>query len=350
MSLAAANEPASGVIAPRALVVQSGFAGDVVLATCLFAPLKQAGFEVFPLVTPAAFPLLRHHPDVARVVVDDKRNAHRGWRGLLEVAAAVRRIGFGLALAPHRSHRTSLLLWLAGIPRRIGFASAPLPFLLTERVEVAPGDHQIIRNFGLLAAAGIPPGTPRLTLRMSEAARMQAQALLGHRARPLIGIAPGSAWATKRWPAERFAAVVAALAAAQPRASFVVLGEQEDRVAAAVIGAAAAGVVDLTGRTSIEVWAAAIQRLDLLISNDSAPVHVAGAYRVPTVAIFLATHPDFGFGPLVQPYRIAQASLQCRPCAPHGGARCPLGHFNCAHHLTPAAVAGAALELLAAQA
>ncbi|HLH75872.1 MAG TPA: glycosyltransferase family 9 protein [Candidatus Binataceae bacterium] len=342
----AANEPTRAAIAPRALVVQSGFIGDVVLAACLFAPLRQAGFEVFPLVKPAALPLLRHHPDVARVVVDDKRGAHRGWRGLLEVAAGLRRMGFALALAPHRSHRTSLLLWLAGISSRIGFASAPLSFLLTQRVEVAPSDHQIIRNLSLLAAAGIEPGPPRLSLRMSEAARAQAQSLIGDRARPLIGIAPGSAWPTKRWPAEGFAAVVAALAAAYPRAGFVVLGEQADREAAATIGAAAAQVVDLTGRTSLEVWAGLIERLDLLISNDSAPVHVAAAYGVPTVAIFLATHPSFGFGPLLQPYRIAQASLNCRPCTPHGGARCPLGHFNCAHHLTPIAVASAALELL----
>jgi heptosyltransferase-2 len=346
MSLAA-NEPTRATIAPRVLVVQSGFVGDVVLAACLFAPLTQAGFEIYPLVRPAALPLLRHHPDVSCVLVDDKRNVHRGWRGLLEVAAALRRVGFALALAPHRSHRTSLLLWLAGIPRRIGFASSPLPFLLTERVEVAAGEHQINRNLGLLAAAGIEPGAPRLSLRMSEDARAQAQVLIGERTRPLIGIAPGSVWQTKRWPAESFKAVVTALAAAYPQATFVVLGEQADREAAATISAASAQVVDLTGRTSIEVWAATIERLDLLISNDSAPVHVAGAYRVPTVAIFLATHPSFGFGPLLQPYRIAQVSLGCRPCAPHGGARCPLGHFNCAHHLTPATVASAALELLA---
>lgn len=346
----AAEHPDSGfgVIRPRALVVQTGFLGDAVLASALLTPLERAGYEVHALVTPAARPLLLHHPALAGVLVDDKRYANRGLHGLVDMAAGLRRMGFALAISPHRAHRTSMLLWIAGIPRRIGFASSPFPFLLTEQVTASGGGHQLERNHRLLGAAGVKAEAPRMSLRMGEEAQRAAAATLQGLSRPLIGVAPGSAWATKRWPPEQFSAALKIMTSAWPEATTVLLGAPAEREAAAHIVAQHQGrILNLVGRTSLDVMCALIERLDLLIANDSAPVHIAGAYRIPTVAIFLATHPRFGFGPFVQPYRIAQREMACRPCSPHGGARCPLGHFNCARKLDPAIVARYALELLA---
>jgi heptosyltransferase II len=344
-------EIASTGVRPRALVVQTGFIGDAVLATALFAPLEQAGYEVYALVTPASLPLMRNHPALAGAIADDKRDSRRGLRGMMETAAVLRRMGFGLALSPHRSHRTSLMLWVAGIPRRVGFASSPLPFLLTDRVGVEPGQHQLDRNRRLLRAAGISSQSPRMSLRMSLAAQEQAREMLTGLGRPLIGVAPGSAWATKRWPPEKYAATLRGLTTGHPGAGVVLLGGPQEREAAARIVSDCGGPLrDLAGRTSLEVLCAVIESLDLLICNDSAPVHMAGAYGIPTLVIFLATHPRFGYGPFTQPYRIAQASLPCRPCSPHGQASCPLGHFDCARKIDPVAVADLANELLDAPA
>lgn len=346
--LADSPDAGIGAIRPRALVVQTGFLGDVALASALLSPLEQAGYEVYALVTPAAQAMVSDHPALAGVLVDDKRHANRGLRGLVEMASALRRMGFALAISPHRSHRTSMLLWMAGIPRRVGFASSPLPFLLTEQVTVTAGGHQLERNHRLLAAAGIPAGPPRMSLRMGEETQREAQGMLRGLSRPLIGVAPGSAWATKRWPPEQFAAALRSVSQARPDATAVILGAPAEREAAAQIMANYQGrTLNLVGSTRLDLMCALIEKLDLLISNDSAPVHIAGAYRIPTVAIFLATHPRFGFGPFLQPYRIAQREMACRPCSPHGGARCPLGHFNCARKLDPVAVAEYALELLA---
>jgi len=332
----------------RALVVQTGFVGDVVLATALFAPLRSAGYEVHALVRPSALPLVRHHPLLAGVLTDDKRHRRKGVRGLLETALELRRHHFGLAISPHRSHRTAMLLRLAGIPRRVGFESSPLSFLFTDTVAVAAGDHQIERNLKLLGAVGIDAGLKAISLTMSPAAREKARATLERAARPLIGVAPGSVWATKRWPPEKFAAAMRLIAQGQDRSGFVLLGDRDERDLAAAIAAGYGGpLLDLSGETSLELLGAIIERLDLLICNDSAPIHIAGAYGVPTVAVFLATHPRFGFGPFAQRYRIAQAELACRPCSPHGTPRCPLGHFNCAHLLAPEIVASYARELLA---
>jgi len=343
------QEPDAGnsAIRPRALVLQTGFVGDAVIASALFAPLYEAGYETYAMVTPACLPLICNHPALAGVIADDKRQSRRGLRGLMDMAAMLRHLGFALALSPHRSHRTSLLLWMAGIPRRIGFASSPLPFLYTQRVVVEPGEHQLQRNRRLLAAAGIQSPSFAMSLCMRTQAQAQAHEMLRGLGRPLIGVAPGSAWATKRWPPEKYAATLQRLAADYPAAGIVLLGGPQEREAAARIAAICRRPLrDLSGKTSLEQLCAVIQCLDLLICNDSAPVHIAGAYGVATLVIFLATHPRFGFGPVAQPFRIAQVDLPCRPCSPHGGARCPLSHFDCARSLEPATVADLARELL----
>ncbi len=240
-----------------------------------------------------------------------------------------------------------MMLRLAGIPRRVGFESSPLSFLFTDTAATADGDHQIERNLRLLRPVGIDPGPPAIGLTMSPAARETARAMLEPVPRPLIGVAPGSVWATKRWLPEKFAAAMRLIAPGQDCPGFVLLGDLGEReIAAAITSGYGGPVLDLSGETSLELLCAIVERLDLLICNDSAPIHIAGAYRVPTVAIFLAIHPRFGFGPFWQPHRIAQAELTCRPCSPHGAPRCPLVHFNCAHLLNPAIVADYARELL----
>ena len=118
-------------IHPRLLVAQTGFLGDTVLTTPLLSALRRtlAPASVSVLTTPQAAPLLAHHPDVDAVVVDAKRTRGRGSGGLLHTARRIRRRGFDLAVAPHKSLRTALVLALAGIPCRVGFRQSPGWFL-----------------------------------------------------------------------------------------------------------------------------------------------------------------------------------------------------------------------------
>ncbi len=347
----------SGTLSPtvsggkgRALIAQTGFLGDVVLATALIEPLADAGYDVYVLVRPEHAPLLRSDPIVRGVITDDKRAGRRGLSGVLKTARELRAYKFAAVLSPHRSHRTAATLALARIPRRVGFASSPLPWLFSERVDAGAVSHQIERNLCLLQPLGIQRAGAEMRLAMPVEATRAAAEHLSPGARPLVGVAAGSAWPTKRWPAEKFAQTLRELGR---RAEFtaVFLGTGGDRAGAAKIASLWGGPqVNLAGRTDLPALCAVIERLDLLIANDSAPVHIAGAYRVPTVAVFLATHPAFGFGPLSQPFRIAQVEgLACRPCSAHGGRRCPLGHFECAVRLAPETVAEAAAALLSEQ-
>ena len=115
--------------------------------------------------------------------------------------------------------------------------------------------------------------------------------------RPLLALAPGARWPTKRWPVERFAAVAEALALAQG-AGVVILGGAEDAaLAAALCQRLSVPVLDSTGQLSLMHTAALLQRCRLLLSNDSGLMHLATALQVPVVAIFGPTVQEFGFYP-----------------------------------------------------
>ncbi len=163
---------------------------------------------------------------------------------------------------------------------------------------------------------------------------------------PLVAVAPGSVWATKRWPF--YPELAGALAG---DAVIVVVGGPGDgELARAVVAACPAGrAVDATGRLSLLASAALVGRAALLVTNDSAPQHLASAMGTRTLAIFGPTVPAFGFGPLAPGSETAGvAGLACRPCDRHGPPACPLGHWRCMRDQAPALIVRRARELLAA--
>jgi len=341
------------VAAERILVVQSGFLGDVVLTTPLIAGLRRRvpTAEITMLVTPAARPLVAHHPGLDSVVVDDKRGDGRGVGGLWRLAAALRRQRFTVALAAHKSVRTALALRAAGIPRRVGFASAPGARLYTERVPRPVARHDRDRLLELLRPFGghdDEPCAPWVAL--DAVTRAQAELALAPAlatGRPLAAICPGAAWRTKRWPAEAYGALVRDL----ERGGFtcVLLGAPDERGITAQVHAAAEGRgLDLAGTTDMGVTAAVLARAAVVVTNDSAPMHVASALGVPQVAIFCATVPAQGYGPLGTRAVVVEKDLACRPCGRHGGDRCPRGTDDCMMLVEVVEVRAAVERVLAA--
>jgi lipopolysaccharide heptosyltransferase II len=337
---------------PALLVAQTSFLGDVVLTTPLLAGLRRAVSprRLAVLVRPEAAPLLTGHPDVDEVLVDDKRGRDRGLVGLVRTARRLRRERFEVAVSPHRSLRTALVLAGARIPRRVGFRESRGALLYHERVPRDRRRHDVERNLGLLEPFGGSASGPfALRLPVAPDAAARAAALLPSGHGPLVGVAPGSVWATKRWTLEGFAAAVAALGAEGARC--VVLGAPEDVPLAEAIRARSGGrAVVLAGRTDLATLVAVIDRLSLLIANDSAPMHIACARGVPVVAVFCATTPALGYGPWGPRTAVVEADLACRPCGRHGGRRCPRGTEDCMRLVSPAAVLAAARSVLAADA
>jgi len=162
---------------------------------------------------------------------------------------------------------------------------------------------------------------------------------------PLLAVAPGAHWSTKRWPVERFAMVAQELAQTQ-EAAVVVLGSGEDaRLAQELCQRLSVPVLNSTGKLSLMHTAALLQRCHLLLSNDSGLMHMATALRVPVVAIFGPTVQEFGFYPFKACAQVVSAELTCRPCSTKGSRRCPRGHHHCMQQVTVAQVGAAAHQM-----
>ncbi|MEW6270623.1 MAG: lipopolysaccharide heptosyltransferase II [Thermodesulfobacteriota bacterium] len=341
------------------LLAQTSFLGDVVLTTPLWRALRDAfpEAEIWWLTRPDAAPLVAPLAGRDRVLVFDKRGADGGLSGLRAVAARLRALRFDAAIAVQRSLRTAATLALAAIPERVGFAGAPGSPLYQHRVPQR-GAHARDRLLALAEPFGVRPvPAPLPALEIDPAAasavatRLQAAGVAdGER---LLVIAPGSAWETKRWPAERFAEAACALVP-QDLHRVVVVGTSADGTHAASIAAAlgrsspgAPATLDLTGRTSTAELVATLARAALVLANDSAPAHVAAALRRPVVVPFGPTVPAQGFAPLGPSVRIVERELSCRPCSRHGDRFCPIGTHECLAELPADAAVVAARALLA---
>jgi len=337
----------------RFVIAQTSFLGDVVLSTPVFAVLRRRypAAHITVLVRPDVAAILEGHPHVDAVLTDDKRGRDGGvgsWR----VVRTLRAGRFDVAVALHKSFRTAWVLAAAGIGRRIGFRQSPGWFLYHRRVNRNPAQHDVERNLSILAGLGMDPeeSPVRPYLACHPDAVHRFHTALGQRgvdpARPLVGLAPGSAWATKRWTVDGYAMLLDALQR-DLGATAVLLGAPGDAAYAAEVQRTAGGAgVNLVGRTDLGMLVAAIDQCVVLVANDSAPVHIAVARDTPVVAIFGPTVPRQGFGPYTDRARVVERDLPCRPCGRHGGARCPLGTHACMRDITVADVHRAVEEVL----
>jgi heptosyltransferase II len=302
------------------------------------------------VTTPAGAALLANHPAVRRVVPYDKRGADAGIGGLLRVAASIGPEEAGsVAYLAQGSVRSAVLALRAGYRERIGFSTSAGRWLYSRRLTYQPAQHHAERLLRLARGdeAVIAPLELTPSLFPSTADQAAVDELLvsnGARDERLIALAPGSIWATKRWPG--FPALARSLAT---HGRIVVIGGAADRDLARDISTEASGAIDATGQLSLLGSAELIRRAALLVTNDSLPQHLASAMGTPTLTIFGPTVPAFGFGPLA-PHSVAvgHESLPCRPCHPHGPPVCPLGHHLCMRDLAEPAVLARALRALAA--
>jgi heptosyltransferase II len=320
------------------LVIQTAFLGDVVLTTPLLSAVAADSGPVDVVTTPVAAPLLENHPAVRQVIAYDKRGSDRGWSGLRKLARRLQAEQYRRAYLPHRSLRSAALGVLARIPSRIGF-SGRWSFLYTEARPKPVLGHESDR---LLALANKPPGLYPPHLRPTAADEQAVARLIDG---PFVAMAPGSIWGSKRWG--YYAELARQLAV---RAPVVVVGGQDDvglgEEIVQAVGPMGGRAVNACVKLSLRQSAALIGRAALLVTNDSAPLHLATAMGTPIVALFGPTVTEFGFGPLrAGDVALGIDGLQCRPCSPHGPPRCPLGHHRCMREITVAAVLAAIEEI-----
>ncbi|MFO1061025.1 MAG: lipopolysaccharide heptosyltransferase II [Dongiaceae bacterium] len=334
----------------RILLIKLSSVGDVVHAVPVLAGLRRRfpAAQIDWLVRPDCADLVRCHPALSHALPFPRHASDLRTHGarLLDSLRAVRQGRYDLVVDLHGQFRTGLYALASGAPVRLGFAGwregAGLAY--THRIaEPTRERHAIERYLWFGERLGFPPGPPELTLSLPPEADAAASALLarhGLAGRPLAVLTPGTVWQTKRWTAEGFAAVARHLAG---RGLAVLLaGSAQDRPRAAAVAALCPeSVTDLTGKTSVGLLAALIERARLCVTNDSGPMHIAVALGTPVVSVFGPTSP-VRTGPWGHPEAVVRSGIACSPCYIRTLRRCPNGH-RCLAEL-PAAPVLAAID------
>ncbi len=323
------------------LIIQTAFLGDAVLTTPLLDVLK----EKFPksrlvvLCTPEVQDIFSSSKASPEIILLDKRGKERSWLAKWKLIQQIKARHIALAIIPHRSVTSALIAFLAGIPRRVGFSASQGRFLLTDIVPFRWGVHDVERNLALLNVFGVelasrdlwikaePEIVQKITARLAESQIAPMDTL--------IGIHAGSVWATKRWLPEGFAAVADRLIGELKAKVVFVGGAKDEGLMREILSAMKQKPLNWIGKTNLKELIAVISRCQAFLTNDSGPMHLAVAARVPTVALFGPTTKELGFFPYGTGHIVLEKDLSCRPCSLHGANRCPLGHFHCMKDITP---------------
>jgi heptosyltransferase-2 len=336
------------------LVLQTSFLGDTVLTLPLLAEIRRR----FPrarltfFCSPQGQALAASCRDIDETIVDDKRGEHRGLTGLWRQALRLRKEAFTVALTPHKSLRSALIVYLAHIPCRVGFRQSKGWYLFNRLVNRPADRHDVERNLSLLGAFGIAVEDCERHFDMPGNRDAQPTAvpdlwsLKKGAQRLLIGVNPGSVWATKRWQAEGFAEVIGLLKARLECEVVIFGGPEDEKLAARIREASGTNCLNYAGKFTLDNLPQAVGACDVFITNDSGPMHIAVARQVPTVALFCATTPSLGFYPYSSNAVVLQKELSCRPCSSHGGRRCPLGSEDCSRLIRAEHVMRAVEQLL----
>jgi ADP-heptose:LPS heptosyltransferase len=234
-------------------------------------------------------------------------------------------------------------LLLLGARHTAGFVREDMPSgRLDASIPLQQQGHEVERMLALAVHLGASRQGLHTEFPLTAADRASAQALVGDLTPPLIGLHPAARDQTRRWMPERFAQAAADLQG-EFGGTLVLVGETEDAALCERIGEMAGGPYrNLAGKTRLAVLGAVVERLDLLVTNDSGPAHMAYALGTPSVTVFGGADPA-RYGPPVEgPHRVAVHAVDCRPC---GYAVCPIG-LNCLDGVSAAEVSAAGRELL----
>lgn len=322
----------------KVLVRGPNWLGDAVMCEPALRGLKRVwpGAQLFLLLKPAVAQLFQAHPEVDRLVVYEDRGRHAGLTGKWTLAGDLRRERFDVAVLFQNAFEAAFITFLAGIPRRYGYATDGRSLLLTE--PVAPPDpgtlvHQVHYYWNLLKPLGLSgePSRPELRVTPEEEQSMAArlmQAGIGAQD-PVIGVNPGSTYGgAKRWLPERFTQVAERLARkmeeshGKPPAVLILGAKGEEALGRSIAAGLTGRSMVLSGATTIRELMAAVKRCAVLVTNDTGPMHVGSAFGVPIVAVFgptdWRTTSPYGAG-----HALIRHPVECAPCLLR---ECPIDH------------------------
>jgi ADP-heptose:LPS heptosyltransferase len=201
--------------------------------------------------------------------------------------------------------------------------------------------HEVERQLDLVSTVGARTADTALSFRVPAKARGRIETLLMELPAPLVVVHPGATAASRRYPPEQYAAAVDLLIDEAQCTAIFTGDATEAPLVEGIVARMRHPARSLAGKLVLSELGALIERADLLISNNTAPAHIAAALGTPVVDLYALTNPQHT--PWRVPSRVLFHDVPCRNCYK---SICPLGHHDCLRGVAPERVAQAARDLL----
>lgn len=333
----------------KILIIKISSLGDIIHAfpavTLIVETVKDARIDW--LVNATYVPLLKYHKDIESIISFPRRelaSLRTFPSACRKLFHEIRRERYDIVIDMQGLLKSVLCARCARSGKVVGFEK-PRECLSTlfydEVVSVSSKTHALERNIQLVSQIfNTPFRVPNLVLPKLEEFDCKAGALLKQSGISeddiCIGIAPGARWKTKCWPPAFYAAILKMLAFSFPDLKFLLLGDIFDlNSSKAIIGKnASPAIIQLAGKSGMGELVELIRRCCCLICNDSGPMHIAAALKVPVFAMFGPTDPQ-KTGPFGEGHSVFQAELECIKCLRK---YCPQNNYLCHESIDPALV------------
>lgn len=328
----------------KILIIQTAFAGDAILTLPMIQVLKRLYFEseIHVICIPSTEEIFSASAYVKEVKVLDKRNKHKSLISLYNFAKNIRKEKYTRIYSPHRSFRTALLVMFVGIRETYGFSTGSFKHVYKHVIKYNPDHHEVQRNLDLIGykyAENEWRIFPELDI--SPDIKNQIDNYIKNIGLDdkFICIAPGSVWNTKIYPVEYFEEIIKHVVNNSPYNVLLIGGKKDEILCANIISKFPEKVYSAAGKFRIVESIEILKRSKLLITNDSAPTHMAMCANIPAITIYCSTTADIGFYPYNNGSSIlSYDDLFCKPCGIHGYIKCPINTFNCGYNLKPDSV------------
>ncbi len=339
---------------PKNVIVRMpNWLGDLVMATPLLEDLRHH----FPTIKLTAMcqsnvaGLLQHNPHIDEILSFKRPSGWLGRQAQQDIISPLRRGKYDLGILTTNSFSSAWWFWRGHVDDRIGFAGNWRSFLLSQAIPFpkrVESQHLVKTYKALLAPLGIPESETPPRLYLSKEELQQALQLLQNlgvnpQEQLIVGINPGAAYGTaKCWLPDRFEAVTRLLLK-DPKVVVLYFGDQAGApLIETICRTLPERVHNLAGKTNLRQLLALLSYCQVLLTNDSGPMHIAAALKIPLVAIFGSTS-DVKTGPYgTAPMRIIHKRVACSPCYKRV---CPID-FRCMTSISVEEVYQAMLELL----
>ncbi|MFH1406871.1 MAG: lipopolysaccharide heptosyltransferase II [Candidatus Omnitrophota bacterium] len=306
----------------KILIVNVNWLGDVLFSTPLIRAIrhKNPDAHIACMVIPRCYQILEGNPHLDELIIYDEEGAHKGVLGKLKFASVLRRIKFDEAIILHRSLTRAFLVALAKVPKRVGYYTKKRGFLLTDKPMAPEGQiHRMDLFCELGQKLGVEVKDRYPEFYITDPDRQYVEKILKEAGiepkRKMAVLNPGGNWNPKRWPKEQFAKLANALVdkygfdvVISGSGKDIPLGEEIKKLSGVKVFIAC-------GRTNLKQLGALMEAANIVISNDSGPLHIAAAMGATTVALFGPTSPKITGPRAKSNVYILQKEVGCRiPC------------------------------------